>query len=120
MKKFVGAWVVSLLLPATSVSDVTQDDLQKLAAPGISDSVVLAYLRSNGPVPKLSAQDLIELKTSGVSDAVLERIASGDPHPKAEPAAGRRLCPVLLGCPVAALEGRPPLGPRGMLLVNRT
>ena len=85
MRKWIGIIAALFLLSATSFAEVTKEDLQRLAAAGISDGVVLAYIRSHGPVPKLSAQDLIELKNAGVSNNVLERIAAGEPESKVEP-----------------------------------
>jgi hypothetical protein len=57
-------------------------------------------------MPKLSAQDLIELKNAGVSDKVLEQIAGGgDPKPTPAPSPVRtevveRRVPVVAPPPV--------------------
>jgi hypothetical protein len=89
MKKLLGTIAAVFLLPAASFAEVTKDDLKKLAAAQISDGVVLAYVRSHGPMPKLSAQDLIELKNAGVSEKVLEQVAGGDSKPAPAPAPAR-------------------------------
>jgi hypothetical protein len=81
MKKVVATLASVLLLSAASTAEVTKEDLKKLAAAQVADRVVVAYVRSHGPMPKLSAQDLIELKNAGVSEKVLEEVASGDPKP---------------------------------------
>lgn len=85
MRKAVVVLGVVLLLSGTAFAGVTKEDLKKLTAAQISDGVILAYIRSHGPVPKLSAQDLIELKNAGVSEKVLEQLASGDPKPAPAP-----------------------------------
>lgn len=87
MKKLMGTLAAVVLLSAPAFAEVTKEDVEKLTAAGISDGVVIAYVRSHGPMPKLSSQDLIDLKNAGVSDKVLEQIAQGEPAPKAEPAA---------------------------------
>lgn len=87
MKKWIDTLAALMLLSAPAFAELTKEDLKKLAAAGISDGVVVAYVRSHGPMPKLSAQDLIELKSAGVSDKVLEQIARDEATPKAEPAA---------------------------------
>jgi len=81
MQKIIGTLAAVLLLSAASFAEVTKEDMKKLAEARVSDGVVLAYVHSHGPVPKLSAQDLIELKNAGVSDKVLEQIAGGEPKP---------------------------------------
>ena len=86
MRKAVRVLTLVLCLSGTALAEVTKEDLKKLSAAQISDGVILAYIRSHGPVPKMSAQDLIELKNAGVSEKVLEVIASGDPRPAPVPA----------------------------------
>lgn len=83
-KKSIGTLAAVLLLSAASFADVTKEDLKKLAGAQVSDSVVIAYIRAYGPMPRLTAQDLIELKNAGVSDRVLEAVA-GDPKPAPAP-----------------------------------
>lgn len=81
MKKLIGTLAAVLVLSAACFGEVTKEDLKKLAGAQVSDSVVIAYVRSHGPMPGLSAQDLIDLKNAGVSDKVLEMLAAGDPKP---------------------------------------
>ncbi len=82
MKKL--AWTLTLLaaLPFALSAQVTKEDLKKLAAAGISDEVILSYVRANGPVMKLSAEDVIELKQAGASEKVLS-VALGNAPPPA-------------------------------------
>ena len=51
-------------------------------AAGISDEVVVTYIRTHGPVAKLTPDDLVELKKAGASDKVLNAVA-GDSAPAA-------------------------------------
>ena len=85
MKTVVGTLAAVLLLSAACTAEVTKEDLKKLAGAQVSDSVVIAYVRSHGPMPKLSAQDFIDLKTAGVSEKGLEEVAAGDPKPAPAP-----------------------------------
>ncbi|HLY73808.1 MAG TPA: hypothetical protein VKU80_06780 [Planctomycetota bacterium] len=82
MKKWIGTLLAVLVLSTATYGEVSKEDLQKLAAAGISDPVILAYVRSCGPAPRLSAQDLIDLKNAGLSNVVLDRIAAEEPGPK--------------------------------------
>ena len=68
------ALVIAFLaaFPLAATAGVTKDDIKKLAENGISDGVIIAYIKANGPAPKLSADDILELKKAGVSDKVLE------------------------------------------------
>ena len=70
-------------LGATTFADIGKEELKKLARAGISDEVILSYVRSRGPVAKLSADDIIELKKAGLSDGLLTTLVS-----LAEPAPG--------------------------------
>ncbi len=81
MKKL--AWTLTLLaaLPYALSAQVSKEDLKKLAAAGISDDVILSYVRANGPVVKLSAQDVIELKQAGASEKVLSVALGNAPAP---------------------------------------
>jgi hypothetical protein len=86
MNKRIGTLAAVFLLSTAAFADVTKEDLKKLAAAKISDSVVVAYVRAYGPMPRMSAQDLIELKSAGLSDKVLEQIAAEGPKPAPAPA----------------------------------
>ena len=59
---------------------VTREDLKKLLTAGVSDEVISAFIRANGPVDRLSADDIIELKKAGASDKLLVSLVP----PKAE------------------------------------
>jgi hypothetical protein len=81
MKKI--AWTLTLLagLPLALAAQVSKEDLKKLAAAGISDEVILSYVRANGGVAKLSAEDVIELKQAGASEKVLSVVLGTAPAP---------------------------------------
>ena len=61
--------------PLAAVAQASKDDIKKLAGAGVSEEVIVAYVRSNG-VPKLTADELIELKNAGVGEKVLTVLAS--------------------------------------------
>src|SRR5688572_19076491 len=72
-------------LPLAAAAQVSKEDIKKLAVAGISDDVILSYVKANGPVAKLSAEDLVELKQAGTSEKVLTAILAG-PAPAPAPA----------------------------------
>jgi len=81
MKKLSLALAFLAALPLAAAAQVTKEDLKKLAAAGISDDVILSYVRANGGVARLSADDVIELKTAGASEKVLAVALGNAPAP---------------------------------------
>ena len=73
-------------LPLALAAQVSKEDLKKLCAAGISDEVILSYVKANGPVAKLSADDVIELKQAGASEKLLSVVLGA---PAAAPATER-------------------------------
>ena len=72
-------------LPLALSAQVSKEDIKKLASAGISDEVILSYVKANGPVARLSAEDLIELKQAGASEKLLSVILGAPaPAPAAE------------------------------------
>ncbi len=77
-------------LPLAAAADVTKEDIKKLSQAGISDDVIIAFIRANGPVRTLSSDDVVELKAAGASDKVLGAIltpqtkAVEQPQPRRE------------------------------------
>ena len=57
--------------PGWAAAQASKEDLQKLVKAGLSDDVIIAYVKANGFAGKLSSDELIELKAAGVSDRVL-------------------------------------------------
>lgn len=81
MKKLALILFMTGLVPATAWAEVTKEQVKKLLAAGVSEDLVLAFIRQNGPVVRLSADDLVELKAAGAGDRVLSALL-------AEPAGG--------------------------------
>jgi hypothetical protein len=71
MVKLMMVAVILGLSPLAALADVTQDELQKLAAAGVSEKVILEFIKIHGPVQKLSAQDVVALRKAGATDKVL-------------------------------------------------
>lgn len=65
MMKSLFAIAIFTAFPLAAWADVTKDDVKKLHAAGVSEDVILAYIKANGPLAKLSADDLIDLKKAG-------------------------------------------------------
>lgn len=66
--------VLCSAIPA--MADVTKSDMKKLISAGVSDQVMVDYIKANGPV-LMSASDLADLKTLGASDGVLSALVAG-------------------------------------------
>lgn len=71
MRNMILLWTCVSAMPLVALADVTKEDVKKLASAGLSEEIILSYIRANGPVTKLSADDLVELKGAGASDRVL-------------------------------------------------
>jgi len=59
---------------AAAFADVGKEELKKLAQAGLSDELIMDFVRSKGGVAKLSADDVVELKRAGLSDPLLARL----------------------------------------------
>jgi len=90
MMKILLALAMLGAAPLAAAADVSKEDIKKLAAAGISDEVILTYIRTHGPARALSADDLVELKRAGVSDRVLATLA-GTPAPAEGTEAEKRI-----------------------------
>jgi len=75
------AMTIALLagLPLALSAQVTKEDIKKLTAAGISDEVILSYVKANGGVARLSAEDLVELKQAGASEKLMTTVLSVTP-----------------------------------------
>ncbi|HLY11382.1 MAG TPA: hypothetical protein VKW04_18915 [Planctomycetota bacterium] len=71
MKKIILGLALLLGAPLAVCADVTKEDVRKLCAAGISDSLIVNYVKSNGPLQKLSTGDLLDLRHAGASDSLL-------------------------------------------------
>jgi hypothetical protein len=83
-KKILVALALLGALPLAAAADVSKEDVKKLAKAGLSDDVILSFIRANGPMARLSADDIVELKEAGVSERVLAVLA-GTPIPAPAP-----------------------------------
>jgi len=112
MKRFLLALGTVCALGATAFADIGKEELKKLARAGISDDVILSYVRSKGPVTKLSADDIIELKAAGLSDGLLSTLVSlAEPAPSkpaepAPPSSTAAATAKLLSAPSVVFDGR--------------
>jgi hypothetical protein len=71
--------------PAAAFADVSKEDIRKLLAAGISEDVIVTFIRTRGPVQAMSADDLVELKQAGAGERVLAALAGGAaPAPRTE------------------------------------
>jgi hypothetical protein len=109
----VGGTIGLLALVALpALADVTKEELRKLARAGVSDDVILSYVRANGPVAKLSPEDLIDLKQDGASEKLLASVLAvpaASPGPTAPQEPGRTVSgqPVYVPAPTYVYEAAP-------------
>ena len=82
MGHIVRTLAILALLSAAAVADVGKEELKKLAQAGLSDDLILGYVRHKGPVVRLSADDVLELKKAGLSDSLIVGLL---PHQAAPP-----------------------------------
>ncbi|MFN3485431.1 MAG: hypothetical protein ACK44W_08125 [Planctomycetota bacterium] len=75
--------------PLAVAADVGKEEIKKLVAAGVSDDVILAYIRAHGPVARLSADDVVELKQAGASERVLGALVNPAAAPTPVPAPER-------------------------------
>src|SRR5262245_5591053 len=70
------SWTLAMLLclAAASFADVGKEELKKLVQAGLSEDLILGYVHSKGPVARLSADDVIDLKKAGLSDSLLSKL----------------------------------------------
>lgn len=102
MKKLALALGFLAALPLVSAAEVTREDIRKLLKAGISEDIIVSFIRANGPVAKLSADDIVELKGAGAGEKVLSALTS-TPAPAALPA-----CPEPgRGAPAPRVESAP-------------
>ena len=82
MTRLLLALAMLCCLGGTAFADIGKEELKKLARAGISDDVILSYVKSKGPVTRLSADDIIDLKAAGLSDGLLTTLVSmAEPGP---------------------------------------
>jgi hypothetical protein len=94
-----------LCLGATAFADVDKEELKKLVRAGLSDDLIIGYVRQKGPLVRLSADDVVELKNAGLSDVLLVSLL---PHqaPAPKPASTDAATAKLLSDPDIVWDGR--------------
>ncbi len=75
------AFALFAALPLTAAAQASKEDIKKLAAAGVSEDVILTYVRANGGAPRMSADDIVDLKKAGVGDRVLNALAGSTSAP---------------------------------------
>src|SRR6185503_6593797 len=98
-------------LASAAVADVGKEELKKLVLAGLSDELIVNYVRYKGPLARLSAEDLIELKKSGLGDALLVKLLPmQEPQPEGasspQPASTAAATAKLLSDPDIIYDGR--------------
>lgn len=121
MKRAVLAVSMLAVAAGAAWAGVGKEEIKKLLKAGVGDDVILSYLKANGPVDKLSADDLIELKEAGASEKVLQAAVGGkgedrEPEKKEEPRPETRRDPEYT--PPPAYE--PPRERREVVYVDRS
>jgi hypothetical protein len=106
MARVVLAWGVLVHLSAAAFGDVGKEELQKLARAGLSDELILGYVRHKGPLARLSPDDLLELKKSGLSDSLLVSLLPLQAVEGPKPASTDAATAKLLADPDIVYDGR--------------
>lgn len=75
--------LLAVLALLSFTPDVSKEDIKKLVAAGVSDDVIVAFIRTHGPVAALSAEDMIDLRNAHVSDRVLAAMVQASAAPPA-------------------------------------
>lgn len=85
MKKLLLTLALTGLVPVSAWADVGKEEIKRLLAAGASENVVLTYVQKNGPVVRLQAGDLVELRQAGAGDRLLSAILAGPQVPEILP-----------------------------------
>jgi hypothetical protein len=72
--KTLATLLILAAAPGFAAAQATKEDLKKLAKAGVSEDVILAYIKANGMASKPTSDDLVELKEAGLSDKLLAGI----------------------------------------------
>jgi hypothetical protein len=105
MARLFSTLAILVCLASTAAADVGKEELKKLVLAGLSDDLILGYVRHKGPLVRLSADDLLELKKAGLSDGLLVSLL---PHqaPAPKPASTDAATAKLLADPDIVWDGR--------------
>jgi len=73
--KLLSSLVCALCLLLASVAQaLTLDDIKQMAEVGVPDSIIISTIEGAEETFNLAAQDIIDLKSAGISDAVIEAL----------------------------------------------
>ena len=76
MKKLTLLVAFLASFPLALSAEVTKEEIKRLASAGISDGVILSFVKAHGPLAKLSPEDVIELKQAGLKESLLAQLLS--------------------------------------------
>ena len=94
-KIFIAACLITAAGIHRACADpVSVADIKALAKAGVSDAVILSQIRNSQTVFHLSTEELIELKTTGVSQPVIDFMLNTVPGTVPEPPASTDATPV--------------------------
>lgn len=98
-------------LSSAALADVGKEELKKLVQAGLSDELILSYVRYKAPLARISADDLLELKKAGLSDSLLTRLLpfqepAGEAPAAPKPASTTAAMAKLLADPDIVYDGR--------------
>jgi len=82
MKAAILAAVFLLVVPSLALANLSIDDVLYLTKAGIGDEVIIAEIQASGQLFRLDAEEIVELRREGVSEAVITaliRTAEGGP-----------------------------------------
>jgi hypothetical protein len=98
-------------LATAAFADVGKEELKKLVHAGLSDDLIVNYVRYKAPLTRLSADDVIELKKSGLGDELLVKLLpyqepAAETSPTPRPASTAAAMAKLLADPDIVYDGR--------------
>ncbi|MBJ93335.1 MAG: hypothetical protein CMP23_02545 [Rickettsiales bacterium] len=75
LTKLVASLACTLcMLLSTAAMALTLDDIKQMAAVGVPDNIIISTIEGAEETFNLNAQDIIDLKGAGISDAVIEAL----------------------------------------------
>jgi len=103
---FTFVLAISVFAPQASAQSLTNDDVAKMAAAQLPDSVIIAKIKSSKCEFDTSPDALISLKKAGLSDAVLQALTNAMMPPASSLASGNsETGPVPTALGMYALDG---------------
>ncbi len=89
--KYVLMTALALFVPTAfaMAQDVTKEDVVKLSKAGLSDQVIIEFMKSRNTRIALTANDVVDLKAAGVGNGVITFMLESPPQEKVD---GNRGC----------------------------